>query len=205
MSKLIPSFWYLLREKMKGRNFIYEFYFKGKRTIDVGCGGGQFLAFDKKLIHGVDLNEVVVQKLASDGFMVKVASADKIPYEDGKFEMAHCHNVIEHLIPKTAHGMLCESARVLKRGGMLVLSSEVITRKFWGTFGHTRPYPPSAVKKLLREDSREEFEPISSLEWVGVFYLGDYYSNRVMYLISAFLGYYTPLFRREYFLVLRKK
>ena len=85
------------------------------------------------------------------------------------------------------------------------MSSEVVTKKFWGTFGHTRPYPPGSIKKLLREDSREEFETIKTFEWVNVFYLGDYYKNKILYLISAFLGYYTPIFRREYFVVLRKK
>lgn len=203
--KNIPSFMFILKERLGKRNFLYEFYFKNKKTIDIGCGGGQFLMFDKKLIHGIDLNEHVIEKLAKNGFLVRVASAERIPYSDGEFEMAHCHNVIEHLTPKIAHGMLFEAARVLKKDGLLVLSSEVVTKKFWGTFGHTRPYPPGAVRKLLREDSREEFEPISTLEWVGVFYLGDYFNNKIMYLISAALGYFTTIFRREYFLVLRKK
>ncbi len=203
--RTIPSFYFILKERLKRRNFLYEFYFKNKKTIDIGCGGGEFLLYDKKNIHGVDLNDVVIKKLADKGFFVRLASADKIPYSDGEFDMAHCHNVIEHLTPKVAHGMLLEASRVLKKGGLFVLSSEVVTKKFWGTFGHTRPYPPGSIKKLLREDSREEFETIKTFEWVNVFYLGDYYKNKILYLISAFLGYYTPLFRREYFVVLRKK
>ncbi|MBU6430870.1 MAG: class I SAM-dependent methyltransferase [Patescibacteria group bacterium] len=205
MKNTIPSFLFILKERLRGKNFLHEFYFKSKKTIDIGCGEGEFLALNKKFIRGVDLNESVIKKLADEGFSVKVASADRLPYEDEEFEMAHCRNVIEHLAPKTAHGMLCEASRVLKKGGMLVLGSEVMTKKFWGTFGHIRPYPPGSVRKLLRADGREEFEPISSLEWEGVFYLGDYFSNRMLYFFSALLGYYTPLFRREYFLVLRKK
>ncbi len=205
MKKTIPSFRFILKERLRGRNFLYEFYFKEKKTIDIGCGGGEFLGLNKKLIQGVDMNEYAIKKLADDGFLVKVANAEKLPYSDEEFEMVHCRNVIEHLAPKTAYGMLCEAGRVLKKGGIFVLASEVTTKKFWGTFGHIRPYPPGSVRKLLREDSREEFEPISGLEWVDVFYLGDYFPNKIIYFISALLGYFIPFFRREYFLVLRKK
>ena len=115
--RTIPSFYFILKERLKRRNFLYEFYFKNKKTIDIGCGGGEFLLYDKKNIHGVDLNDVVIKKLADKGFLVRLASADKIPYSDGEFDMAHCHNVIEHLTPKVAHGMLLEASRVLKKGG----------------------------------------------------------------------------------------
>lgn len=203
--KNIPSFWFILTNRLKGRNYIYEFYFKGKKTLDIGCGEGEFMKFDKELITGFDPNQRVVDKLKTEGYKAECASGAKMPFSDSEFEMAHCHNVIEHLDVNTAYAMLKEAARILKPGGSLVLSTEVVTKKFWETFGHVKPYPPRAVVKLLRPDSREEFEGIKSFEPIGLFYIGDLYKNKLLYLISFALGYFTPFMRREYFLVLRKK
>lgn len=205
MSSRVPSFLYILRQRLSGRYFLYEFYFRGKKTVDIGCGEGEFLRRGKDHIVGVDVNERVIEALSQEGFSVKLAPAGKLPFPDNTFERAHCHNVIEHLVIQDAYRLLEEAGRVLSPGGLLVLGSEVVTKKFWDTFGHVKPYPPTAVLKLLRRESREEFEGLSMFEYYGVFYFGDYYRNKILYLLSAALGYYTPLLRREYFLVLRKR
>jgi SAM-dependent methyltransferase len=205
IGKKVPSFFYILHQRLAGRNFLYEFYYRGKKTLDIGCGDGLFMRFDKSLIHGFDSNGRAIRDLQASGFNAKEGSVISMPFEAASFEMAQCHNVIEHLEVDEAYKMLLEAGRILKPGGLFVLSSEIPTRKFWGTFGHVKPYPPGAVLKLLRKQSREEFEGLDQFEYAGVFYLGDYYRNKLMYLVSAISGYYTRLFRREYFLVLRKK
>lgn len=206
MSKsYIPSFLYIVRTRLRKQNFVYEFYCKDKKTLDLGCGEGEFLRNDKKNIYGVDSNQRVIEKLKKEGFQVAHSSATSLPYTEGFFEVVHCHNVIEHMDVETAYSMLTESARILASGGHLVLSSEVVTKKFWETFGHVKPYPPKAVLKLLRPDSREEFDGVFDLEPVGLFYIGDYFKNKILYLFSFCIGYYLPILRREYFLILRKK
>ncbi len=184
---------------------MYEYYCKGKNTLDLGCGEGEFLQHDKENMNGVDLNKRAIARLESEGYKVKEGSVTDLPYESNTFEVVHCHNVIEHVDIATAYTLLEEANRVLKTGGYLVLSSEVVTKKFWDTFGHVKPYPPHAVIKLLRPDSREGFDGVEGFEPVGLFYIGEYFKNKVLYLLSFCLGYLTPLLRREYFLVLRKQ
>jgi SAM-dependent methyltransferase len=196
---------FILKARLKKRNFVYEFYCKGKKTLDVGCGEGEFLRNDKDLIFGFDPNARVVERLAREGYHVSSGNAEHMSYPDGSFAVVHCHNVIEHVDIPAAYALLTESARVLQKGGHLVISSEVVTKKFWDTFGHIKPYPPHAIIKLLRPESREEFDGIDTLEPAGLFYIGDYHPNKLLYLLSFCIGYLVPLFRREYFLVLIKK
>ncbi len=203
--RLTPTFWYILKQRTRNRNFLYEFYFKNKKTLDIGCGEGEFLKIDPQNIYGMDSNTRTIEALTRNGFKVKQGGVDDLPYADGEFDAVHCRNVIEHLPVEVAYQLLKEAARVLKPGGVFVLASEVVTKKFWTTFGHIKPYPPEAIIKLLRKESREEFEGIDTLEYAGVFFFGDYFKNKIMYLLSVFLGYYTTLLRREYFLILKKK
>jgi SAM-dependent methyltransferase len=203
---LKPSFWFILKSRFQKKDFEYEFFFKGKKTLDIGCAAGEFIKQDPKLISGIDANAEVLKPLLAKGWQVQIAQADQLPFTNQEFEAVHCRNVIEHLEVNEAYQLLQEGTRVLREGGIFILASEVVTEKFWDTFGHVKPYPPAAVIKLLRPQSREEFDGLADLEYVGVFYLGDYFKNKLLYLVSAMLGYYLPKwFAREYFLILRKR
>lgn len=199
-----PSFFQMLKSRLAGRDFIHDFYCKGKRVLDVGCGEGEFLRRDPKYIEGVEPNPDVVTRLAAQGLKVTKGGLPHLPFPDGSFDAVHSRNVIEHLDIPTAYSLLTEGQRLLKEGGALVIASEVVTREFWDTFGHVKPYPPRALLKLLNENSREEFAPITGLAHVATIYLGKYYKNKVLYLLSCLVAYYLPLSRREYFAVFRK-
>lgn len=201
---MIPSLITMIRHRLSHKDFLYEFYFKDKKTLDVGCGDGYFLKNNKDLIEGVDLNERAIKSLVNQGYKASLASVEKLPFEDGVFEGIHCRNVIEHVPVEQALALLKESIRVLKSGGVFVLGTEMVTKKFWNTFGHIKPYPPESIIKLLREKSGESFEKIENVEVVGVLYLGEYYKNKLLYLLSVSIAYFIPLLRREYFIVLKK-
>ncbi|KKQ27896.1 MAG: hypothetical protein US42_C0004G0035 [Candidatus Magasanikbacteria bacterium GW2011_GWC2_37_14] len=205
MSLLKPSLFFILLKRLQKKSFLYEFYFKNKQTLDIGCGEGEFLNNDPENIYGVDLNKTAIGRLLNKGCKVKLGDITKLDYESNYFEAVHCSNVIEHLNVEEALQMIKEGARVLKKAGIFVLASEMPTRFFLDTFGHIKPYPPKAIKKLLRENSYEAFEGVDNLEYLTEFYIGNYHKNPILYACSFILGFYLPFFRREYFVILRKK
>ena len=199
-----PSFLRMLKSRLSGRDFIHDFYCKGKHVLDVGCGEGEFLRRDPQNIEGVEPNEEAVKRLLSHGLKVTRGALPNLPFPDGSFEVVHSRNVIEHLDIPTAYGLVSEGTRLLKEDGLLIIASEVVTKEFWDTFGHVKPYPPKAILKLMNEKSREEFPPIIGLEHIATVYLGNYHKNKFFYLLSCLIAYYLPFSRREYFLILKK-
>lgn len=199
-----PSLWKVFAARLKGQDFIYENFFKGKQTLDVGCGEGEFTVRAPEFITGVDLNPDAVARLKEKGIRAFVGNATKLPFPDASFEGSHCRNILEHLVIDDALAMLREMERVVKPGGIVVVASEVVTSKFWHTFGHTKPYPPEAVMKVMRPVSRDRFQGVKHLEPQCVIYIGHYFRNKFLYALSVAIAYYLPILRREYFLVLRK-
>jgi SAM-dependent methyltransferase len=199
-----PSFFSMVRSRLTGNDFILDFYNKNGKVLDIGCGEGEFLKRNPEQIEGVDPNAAAVARLTSLGLRVTQGALPNLPFTDKSFSLVHSRNVIEHLDITTAYSLLTEGARLLVQGGFLVIASELVTKEFWDTFGHVKPYPPKAIRKLLKEESREEFPPITGLEFVATIYLGQYYRNKALYFLSSLIAYHLPLWRREYFLVLKK-
>jgi SAM-dependent methyltransferase len=195
----------MLRSRLAGHDFIYDFYCKGKRVLDVGCGEGEFIRRDPKNVEGVEPNGDVVKRLVSRGLKVTQGALPNLPFPNASYDVVHSRNVIEHLDIPTAYSLLTEGARILRESGVLIIASEVVTKEFWDTFGHVKPYPPKALIKLLREESREEFPAIHGLTHVATIYLGNYCGNKILYFLSCFVAYYLPLSRREYFAVFKKE
>lgn len=97
--------------------------------LDVGCASGYMLSqiqktFPEKEYSGVDIYDKAIrfakQKYPSIRF--KVASADKLPFEEGEFDLIICYETIEHVEDPTSS--LKEMKRVLKKGGLLVLAMD---------------------------------------------------------------------------------
>ena len=101
----------------------------GFRILDFGCGPGTISAGLAKAVapgelHGVDMEEsqIEVARLVAkagghDNATFHVGDVTGLPFEDGYFDVAHCHNVLMH-IPDTG-AVLTEIKRVLKPGGII--------------------------------------------------------------------------------------
>ena len=101
----------------------------GLRVLDFGCGPGIISAGLAKAVrpgelHGVDMEESQVDLARSvaeagghDNAIFHVGDVTDLPFEDGFFDVAHCHNVLMH-VPDT-RAALSEVNRVLKSGGII--------------------------------------------------------------------------------------
>lgn len=187
------------------RSYIAEKLFSGKKVLDVGSGLGDFLKFDPKNFTGIDINEEVLEICRKNGYNVKKASVTKIPFDDDSFDGVNCQQVIEHLIPEDAFKMANEMTRVVKKEGLIVISTEMVTKIFWNTFSHIRPYPPGAIQKLLKPSGQETFEKLNNLEIVRIYYSGTPYRSSVLSLLSTLLAHFLGIGRVNYTMILRKK
>ncbi len=101
----------------------------GLRVLDFGCGPGTVSvglakAVEPGELHGVDMEEsqielarAVAESDRQGNAVFHVGDILHLPFEDGSFDVAHCHNVLMH-IPDT-QAVLTEVKRVLKPGGII--------------------------------------------------------------------------------------
>ena len=118
----------------------------GLRILDFGCGPGTIsMGLARAVLpgelHGVDMeaSQIDLAKAATKASGIgnaifHVADILSLPFEDGFFDMAHCHNVLMH-IPDT-QAALGEVKRVLKPGGIIgcreMISASSFTQPDYG-------------------------------------------------------------------------
>jgi SAM-dependent methyltransferase len=88
------------------------------RTVDVGCGIGDFLQFRPNTV-GVDINAHTVAYCKARGLDARLMEPDVLPFEDASFDSALMDNVLEHIAEPTA--LLRELRRVLRREGRVLI------------------------------------------------------------------------------------
>lgn len=106
----------------------------GDAVLDVGCGTGTLLGIVARDVEsplrlcGVDaaseMVEYACRKAEANGvsMQLQVASADRLPYPDGSFDVAFCTFVIHHLPANMRTEALHEIRRVLRPGGKIVIA-----------------------------------------------------------------------------------
>ena len=112
----------------------------GLRVLDFGCGPGTISVGLAKVIdpgelHGVDMEESQIALARSvcaaygqENAKFHVGDITDLPFEDGFFDVAHCHNVLMH-VPET-QAVLTEVKRVLKSGGILACREMICESSF---------------------------------------------------------------------------
>jgi len=87
-----------------------------KLTLDLGCS-------NKPNYKGFFPNRIGLDIKSGEGIDV-VADAHNLPFENEKFDIILCTEVLEHL--HSPHIAVSEMKRVLKKGGLLILTTRFI-------------------------------------------------------------------------------
>ena len=91
-------------------------------VLEMGCNTGGLsrrIQSDKNcFVYGIDICKSAVELAKQKGIFAQVAEAEKVPFEDDKFDVVVASEIFEHLYdPKV---VLKEAVRVLKPKGILV-------------------------------------------------------------------------------------
>ncbi len=135
----------------------------GWTMLDVGCGGGftirRLLKRNKDAqVYGIDISEESVAKakkvnaeVLDKQVFVTLGSAEKLPYEDGKFNLVTAVETV-YFWPNLPN-CLQEVRRVLKSGGKFAILVEVVDSdsKWTNVVEGMTAYSPEDLKKLLDE------------------------------------------------------
>jgi SAM-dependent methyltransferase len=104
----------------------------GERVLDVGCGAGHdlaLLAAVRAVVFGVDTSARMIQesRRRCPEAEVMVGDGASLPCASGSFDACRIERVLQHV--RDPHAVLQEAARVLRRGGRIV-----VFEPDWGSF-----------------------------------------------------------------------
>ncbi len=110
------------------RYAIVNEFIKNKVVLDIACGegyGSSLLSASARFVTGIDIDNTVIahasQKYKKDNLLFKRGSVENIPFEDAHFDVVVSFETLEHVSGHTS--MLSEIKRVMKPGGLLILST----------------------------------------------------------------------------------
>ncbi|MGD0775192.1 MAG: class I SAM-dependent methyltransferase [Candidatus Solibacter sp.] len=135
-------------------------YFRGKRCLDAGCGGGRYsmalALMGAASVVGIDLGEdglrdarLRQQRLGLTQVEFEQASVLNLPFPEGEFDFVCCSGVLHHT-PGIERG-LSELRRVLKPEGELYLLLYGAGGLFWPSVLLLRP-----LAKLIGRETLEK-------------------------------------------------
>jgi SAM-dependent methyltransferase len=88
------------------------------KTLDVGCGIGDFLKF-RRYTYGVDIDPNAIKYCKAKGLNVSLICNNKISFSDNFFDSVILDNVLEHI--ENPKPLLLEISRILKLKGILLI------------------------------------------------------------------------------------
>jgi 2-polyprenyl-3-methyl-5-hydroxy-6-metoxy-1,4-benzoquinol methylase len=129
-----------------------------KNVLDVACGegyGAEYLARFADRVCAVDLDGVTLKEARAryrrPNLAFAQASADELPFRSRAFDVATSFETIEHLPPDKQEPFVHELARVLKPGGVVLVSTP--NKRRTEKFSEKNPYH-------LKEFYPEEFSAL---------------------------------------------
>jgi SAM-dependent methyltransferase len=154
----------LYQKRLKKIERIYGRHPRDIRLLDVGCSIGSFLAFAQEreyIVTGVEPAAMAVKTAIGQGLNVKHGFLQDLNLPGNYYDAITLFEVIEHL--KEPLGLLRECRRILKPGGIMVISTgntSSWTVKFmkqrWDYFdirhgGHISFFNPMSFSKISKK------------------------------------------------------
>jgi 2-polyprenyl-3-methyl-5-hydroxy-6-metoxy-1,4-benzoquinol methylase len=152
-----------------------------KTVLDVGCGEGvltQQWSRRVERIVGIDLEDPAIQaewaKRQAPNLEYRVMKAERLPFEEGQFELAAAIEVLEH-VPDPEH-TVAQMARVARGGHLLVsvpreplwralnMARGAYLRDLGNTPGHVNHWSKQGFVRLLSRHG-EVVERRSPFPW----------------------------------------
>jgi len=129
----------------------------GREVLDVPCGmgwGTSLIRGTRKLI-GLDLSpEAIAEANRRYGNIAQFRIGDmgKLDYPEASFDVVSCLEGIEHVPVEVGRKFLAEAERVLRPGGVLLLSSPYCrTMPHSGNAYHIHEYQPDEIRAVVSE------------------------------------------------------
>jgi len=142
-------------ELQSSKKYFYDYCYSQlagrKRVLDLGCGVGRFLRSKNDNLIGIDANYGSLREAKIYSPRLICGDLRQLPFPDGSFDGINCHHVIEHFNPEGAYQLLLEADRILKEGGVMVISTPLSWEGFFDDFTHLKPYSPEAIKHYYGE------------------------------------------------------
>lgn len=133
-------------------------------VLDIGAGNGSFAKYCKREdFYLYDGNAESVNSLKAEFPNSVFGKLPELPFENQFFDLIHCSHVIEHLQPQELYDSLVQMDRVLKIGGILVISTPLLWEGFYQDLSHIKPYGYFVLEKYLCGAHLENLtrEPVS--------------------------------------------
>lgn len=96
--------------------------------LDFGCGTGRHCRFFKDkgfLVQGCDISQSAIDIASKNNTDMKFAVCEmtEVDYDNEQFSAVFCHQVIQHALLVDVRKAIFEIFRVLKKGGILALTT----------------------------------------------------------------------------------
>ena len=178
--RLVPQknnrYWYL---EHRARYEFCKSFVSNKLVLDAGCGegyGSSLLSEVAKIVEAIDINKNAIAdaqaKYKRANLRFKVMDCRALTFKDSFFDVVCSFEVLEHI--KQPQRYISEIHRVLKKGGLFILSTPNIERN---PLVGTNPYH-------VKEYSLKEFKEV----------LGAFFGNRI-----EFYGQHWPLKAKQFY------
>jgi 2-polyprenyl-3-methyl-5-hydroxy-6-metoxy-1,4-benzoquinol methylase len=175
-----------------------DFFVKNnvKRVLDVGCASGAFVYSVKRRgldVVGIDLDKDSIKFGRDLGLDLRHGRLEEMKFKGDEFDAVNLGDIIEHV--KDPEGFLFECLRILKKGGVLIISTPNTnsffpraTRWVYERLGlmWSHPSPPYHLFDFS-DENLSEFLSSNGLEILRI----DYSKIPLMYSI-----YHTGYFDR---------